>query len=161
MDESRDNPISENERSWLMAYGEPMSFEVETNPQFTIDQDELDELDGKYWKADTEPKTTSISFECNITKDEFRKLFPKPHLPRKKKKALKKLVLPTAEYFYNNGIAGRKQQFITAGHYKFWVKVNRNAVRRKFRPMWEDAREEIARIEQEYPRIKQGNNEGD
>ena len=105
--------------------------EVETNPQFAIDQDVLDELDGKYWRADIEPKSASISFEFQVTREMLRKLFPNPLLPRKKKKLLKKLVMPVAEYNYTNGIAGRKQQFVTIGFYKFWVKVNRNKLSKR------------------------------
>lgn len=53
----------------------------------------------------------------------------KRHLPRKKKKALKKLVMPFAEYLYNQGQAGRKQQFVTKGWYRIRIKVKRNKLK--------------------------------
>lgn len=85
-------------------------------------------IDNARFVADS--SSHSITVEVKITPKQMRRLFPKPRLPRKKKKALKKLVLPYAEYLYSQGLAGRKQQFVTVGWYRIWIKVNRNKLKR-------------------------------
>lgn len=82
----------------------------------------LDKPEGSYKIDDFKEWSVSLKFEMK---------FPKPHLPRKKKKALKKLVMPYAEYLYEQGIAGRKQQFVTVGWLRIWIKVNRNKLKRR------------------------------
>ena len=86
-------------------------------------------IDNARFVADQSSHT--ITMQVKITPKQMRRLFPKPHLPRKKKKALKKLVMPYAEYLYSQGLAGRKQQFVTVGWYRIWIKVNRSKLKRR------------------------------
>lgn len=97
--------------------GQPIDIKPIEN-SLTIDQSDLDALDGKYSQNDFKPSTASISFEFNVTKQALRKLFPRPHLPRKKKKALKKMMMPYAENMYE--LCGeRKQRYVTINRYAF------------------------------------------
>lgn len=82
----------------------------------------LDKSEGSYKIDDFKGRSASLEFEMKL---------PKYHLPRKKKKALKKLVIPYAEYLYNQGLAGRKQQFVTIGWCRIWIKVKRNKLKRR------------------------------
>jgi len=124
-----------------------------TEGSFEIDQSDLDALDGKYGQNDFKPSTASISFEFNVTKQALRKLFPRPHLPRKKKKALKKMMMPYAENMYE--LCGeRKQRYVTINWYAFWIKVNRNKLAKKRKPMWPNSEGYINQLEKAYQQIK-------
>lgn len=132
--------------------GQPIDMKPTEN-SLTIDQSDLDALDGKYGQNDFKPSTASISFEFNVTKQALRKLFPRPHLPRKKKKALKKIMMPYAENMYE--LCGeRKQRYVTINRYAFCIKVNRNKLAKKRKPMWQYAEGEIERYEKAYQQIR-------
>ena len=132
--------------------GQPIDMKPTEN-SLTIDQSDLDALDGKYSQNDFKPTTASISFEFNATKQALRKLFPRPHLPRKKKKALKKIMMPYAEYMFEL-FGERKQRYVTINWYAFWIKVNRNKLAKKRKPMWQYAESEIEKYEKAYQQTK-------
>lgn len=132
--------------------GQPIGIKPIEN-SLTIDQSDLDALDGKYNLNYFKPTTASISFEFNVTKQALRKLFPRPHLPRKKKKALKKMMMPYAENMYE--LCGeRKQRYVTINWYAFWIKVNRNKLAKKRKPMWPNSEDYINQLEKAYQQTK-------
>ena len=125
-----------------------------TENSLTIDQSDLDALDEKYNLNNFKPSTASISFEFNVTKQALRKLFPRPHLPRKKKKALKKMMMPYAENMFEL-FGERKQRYVTINWYAFWIKVNRNKLAKKKRkPMWPNSEDYINQLERAYQQTK-------
>lgn len=132
--------------------GQPIDMKP-TEGSFEIDQSDLDALDGKYSKNDFKPSTASFSFEFNVTKQALRKLFPRPHLPRKKKKALKKMMMPYAENMFEL-FGERKQRYVTINRYAFWIKVNRNKLAKKRKPMWPNSEDYINQLEMAYQKIK-------
>lgn len=118
----KDGFFADNGKFYLC--GQPIDMKPTEN-SLTINQSDLDALDGNYGQIDFKPLTASISFEVKVTKQALRKLFPRPHLPRKKKKALKKMMMPYAENMYE--LCGeRKQRYVTINRYAFWIKVSRN-----------------------------------
>jgi len=132
--------------------GQPIDMKP-TEGSFVIDQSDLDALDGKYSQNDFKPSTASFSFEFNVTKQALRKLFPRPHLPRKKKKALKKMMMPYAENMYE--LCGeRKQRYVTINRYAFWIKVNRNKLAKNRKPMWPNSEDYINQLEKAYQQTK-------
>lgn len=132
--------------------GQPIDMKP-TEGSFEIDQSDLDALDGKYSKNDFKPSTASFSFEFNVTKQALRKLFPRTHLPRKKKKALKKMMMPYAENMFEL-FGERKQRYVTINRYAFWIKVNRNKLAKKRKPMWPNSEDYINQLEMAYQQTK-------
>lgn len=132
--------------------GKPIDMKPTEN-SLTIDQSDLDALDGKYSQNYFKPTTASFSFEFNVTKQALRKLFPRPHLPRKKKKALKKMMMPYAENMFEL-FGERKQRYVTINWYAFWIKVNRNKLAKKRKPMWPNSEDYINQLEMAYQKIK-------
>lgn len=132
--------------------GKPIDMKPTEN-SLTIDQSDLDALDGNYDQNGFKPSTASFSFEFNVTKQALRKLFPRPHLPRKKKKALKKKMMPYAENMFEL-FGERKQRYVTINWYAFWIKVNRNKLAKKRKPMWQYAESEIEKYEKAYQQTK-------
>lgn len=132
--------------------GQPIDMKP-TEGSFEIDQSDLDALDGKYSQNYFKPTTASFSFEFNVTKQALRKLFPRPHLPRKKKKALKKMMMPYAENMFEL-FGERKQRYVTINRYAFWIKVNRNKLAKKRKPMWPNSEDYINQLEMAYQKIK-------
>ena len=124
-----------------------------TEHSLTIDQGDLDDLDGNYGQNYFKPTTASISFEFNATKQALRKLFPRPHLPRKKKKALKKMMMPYAENMFEL-FGEHKQRYVTINRYVFWIKVNRNKLAKNRKPMWPNSEDYINQLERAYQQIK-------
>lgn len=121
--------MGDKEDTQFFVCGKPIDIKQNEN-SLTINQSDLDALDGKYSQNYFKPTTASISFEFNATKQALHKLFPRPHLPRKKKKALKKMMMPYAENMYE--LCGeRKQRYVTLNWYVFWIKVDRNKISRK------------------------------
>lgn len=132
--------------------GKPIDIKPIEN-SLTIDQSDLDALDGNYGQNDFKPSTASFSFEFNVTKQALRKLFPRPHLPRKKKKALKKMMMPYAENMFEL-FGERKQRYVTINWYAFWIRVNRNKLAKKRKPMWPYVESEIEKYEKAYQQTK-------
>lgn len=108
-----DKPLLEGNTDWQ---------ELDCNTIEFNSIEPLEKSDSGYKIDDFKGKSLSLKFEVKL---------PKKHLPRKKKKALKKLVLPYAEYLYEQGLAGRRQQFVTIGWLRIWVKVNRNKLKKR------------------------------
>lgn len=129
--------------------GQPIDMKPIEN-SLTIDQSDLD---GKYSQNDFKPSTASFNFEFNVTKQALRKLFPRPHLPRKKKKALKKMMMPYAENMFEL-FGERKQRYVTINWYAFWIKVNRNKLAKKRKPMWPNSEDYINQLERAYQQTK-------